>query len=313
MKQNMVGSILKSTVILVLFFALLPLAPACGAQASNKGYHHLVLLTDLHLPGEAIAAKEQAIDTINSWQDADMVVALGDLCQERGTNEEYDAVKVFFSRLKKPLFPIVGNHDYIYADNLDYKGKKYRATTETRNRKLMRFKETFGLKELSYSMNVGSYTLIFVSLDAPEHLTEISPKQMEWLRLELEKIRKTPTIIFFHAPLEGTLRTYNNHVNRPDYVAQPAGRIRDLLLSNPQVFLWVSGHTHTSTNEESFASAINVYEKRVTTIHNADMNRSTIWTNSLFLYPDRVVVKTYNHKKGAWVPSLERLVMAPAL
>lgn len=42
-------------------------------------------------------------------------------------------------------------------------------------------------------------------------------------------------------------------------------------------------------------------------IHCTDMqDRNVVWTNSLFLYPDRVVVKTYDHGKGAWMRKLER-------
>lgn len=77
-------------------------------------------------------------------------------------------------------------------------------------------------------------------------------------------------------------------------------------MQNSQVFLWVSGHTHTPPREESFAAPINIYANRVTNIHNTDMNRETIWTNSLFLYPDKVVVKTYQHKTGIWLPEFER-------
>ncbi len=82
-------------------------------------------------------------------------------------------------------------------------------------------------------------------------------------------------------------------------------------MQNSQVFLWVSGHTHTSPKEESFAAPINSYANRVTNIHNTDMNRETIWTNSLFLYPDKVVVKTYQHKSGIWLPDFERTISAP--
>ncbi|MFH1605221.1 MAG: hypothetical protein ABIH03_15105 [Pseudomonadota bacterium] len=137
----------------------------------------------------------------------------------------------------------------------------------------------------------------------------MSERQLEWLRSELQKERQSPAIVFFHAPLQGTLRNYNRNANTPNFVAQPAGTIHDILESNPQVFLWVSGHTHTSPREESFASAINVYEDRVTNIHNTDMNRKTIWTNSLFLYPDKVVVRTYNHQKAIWLPEFERTIL----
>ena len=84
-------------------------------------------------------------------------------------------------------------------------------------------------------------------------------------------------------------------------------------MSNSQVFLWVSGHTHTSPKEESFASAINVYEKRITNIHNTDINRETIWTNSLLLYPNKISIKTYHHNKRIWLPEFERTILPPAL
>ncbi len=241
-----------------------------------------------------------------------MTIAVGDICEERGTNEEYAAAKDFFSKLKKPLYPIVGNHDYLYADNLDAKGKKIKAVTETRDAKLNKFRDIFGLKEISYSKTAGRYLLVFLSLDSPGYLAEISQKQVDWLISELEKNKKAPTIIFFHAPLEGTLRSYNKNANTSNYVAQPGGKIHDILVSNPQVFLWVSGHTHTSPKEESFASETNKYDKRITNIHNTDMERETIWTNSLFLYQDKIIVKTYNHKKGTWLPELERTIVPPA-
>jgi 3',5'-cyclic-AMP phosphodiesterase len=63
----------------------------------------LSILTDLHMPGANIRAQEKVIQTINSWNDVDMVISLGDVCQDRGTDGEYTSVKQFFSRLNKPL------------------------------------------------------------------------------------------------------------------------------------------------------------------------------------------------------------------
>ena len=243
-----------------------------------------------------------------------MVTSLGDLCQDRGTEEEYAAVKEFFSKLKKPHYPVVGNHDYYYATSLGPGGKRIKAAPAEREAKLSKFRETFGLQTVFYSREVGRYVLVFLSTDhLAGELTEMSERQMDWLRSELQKNNKKPTIIFFHAPLQGTLRNYSKAINTPSRIAHPSEGIRDLLRGNPQVFLWVSGHTHTSPLEESFASGINVYEKRITNIHNTNMNRGTIWTNSLFLYPDRIVVKTYDHKKGAWLPEFDRTILPPPL
>ena len=284
---------------------------SASAYASENAYHRIVILGDLHLPGNNIEVKKRVLETVNSWNDVEMVVAVGDICETSGTSEEYVAAKTFFAKLEKPLFAIAGNHDFIYS--FHKKGAKSEmANAETREEKLRNFRETFGLKDLYYSKTVGNYFLIFLSTDSPGHLAEISQKQMEWLGSELERNKKQPTIIFFHAPLEGTLRGYNRYANTFDFIAQPSGTIRDLLKTNPHVFLWASGHTHTPPREESFASAINVYDNRISNIHNTDMqNRETVWTNSLFLYPDRVVVKTYNHNKGMWLPEYERKIEPP--
>ena len=112
----------------------------------------------------------------------------------------------------------------------------------------------------------------------------------------------------------------------PDsYNAEPVEKIRQILLQNPQVFMWVAGHLHIAPTNRDFKSEINLYEKQVVVLHNTDMNgdsiladadlKSTkhdaIWTNSLFLYPDRVVVKTYDHKQGVWLTNLERVIISP--
>jgi 3',5'-cyclic-AMP phosphodiesterase len=304
MQPKNTGTFLKLLFLFIFIFTVPFLQDVIAANAPEKTYHHLVILGDPHLPGKNIEIKKQVIENINKWKDVDMVVAVGDLCEDRGTSDEYGAVKDFFATLKWPLFPVVGNHDYLYADSLNAKGKRYKAVAETRDTKLRTFREIFGLKEIFYSKTVGTYLLVFLSPDDPENLARISQKQLEWLRSELDTNKKMTTIIFFHAPLEGTLQNEN-----ANFLAQPADKIHDLLMNNLQVFLWVSGHTHTTPKDDSFAAEINLYEKRITNIHNGDMNRETIWTNSLFLYPDKVVVKTYNHKKGMWLPEFERVIV----
>lgn len=303
--------------LLCLFVLVFVLAVSTGGLdttkifAQEKEYYHVVVLGDTHLPGKSIPAKENVIKTINSWPDVDMVVVLGDICFELGTAEEYAYAKQFFSSLNKPTYFIVGNHDYIYEDYKDVKGKKKKGSSVYRKSKLKLFKETFGLQEVYYSKRVGNYLLVFLSTDdlTSDYLAQISGQQLDWLRSELNKNKEVPTLIFFHSPLKGTLLKYTDIINTDDFIAQPHKKLHEVILQNPQIFLWVSGHTHTPATNESFKHEINVYEKQVTNIHNTDINRETIWTNSLYLYPDKVVVKTYNHKKGVWMENLERIII----
>lgn len=306
------GKLKMSRSISILVSIMVLLLSGC-AGAGARTYRHLVILGDPHLPGKYIESKEDVIQKINSWDDVDMVIAVGDICEDLGTDVEYAAARKFFGKLNKPFFPIAGNHDFIYSSFLSPQGKRVRAEASSRESKLRNFSETFGLASIYYRKDDSGFLLVFLSPESPNHLTEMSDRQIGWLRAELEKNKDKPTIIFFHAPLKGTLRNYNSDANTPDFIAQPHEKIHEILLQNSQVLLWVSGHTHTSPKEMSFASPINVYAKQLTNIHNTDMNRETIWTNSLFLYPGKIVIKTYHHKKDIWLPDLERTVFVPGV
>ena len=293
---------------ILLFLLSLCYATLLLAQSPIE---HIVLLGDPHLPGKNLEQKEHVLQTINAWNDVSMVVGLGDLSSKTGTKEDYASIKNYFDKLKHPFYPVNGNHDYIYTDELDGNGKLQHAPLEQQMEKLERFKSTFKLPSLYYSMIKEPFLLIFLSADNPKHLTELSKEQLSWLNKELKTHQNKPTIVFFHGPLEQTLDSYKHFVNTPNFIAQPADKIKSLLSKHPQLFLWVSGHTHTPATEPSFASSINRYENSVTNIHNTDMNKETIWTNSLFLYPDKVTIKTYNHATHTWLESLERHINIP--
>ena len=289
-------------------FLLCALHIALGA---TELYTHLVVLGDPHIPGKKLERKEAVLHTLNQWKDVDAVVAIGDLCSQTATSEEYAMVKEYFSKLKHPLYPIMGNHDFIYQDALDENGKLKHAPIEIQQQKRETFQKLFALPKHYYSLIKEPYLLIFLSTDTQNYLAGLSEEQLKWFTNELQTYPKKPTIVFFHAPLNNTLETYKHWVNTPSFVAQPIEKIKTILQNNPQIFLWVSGHTHTPASEPSFASAINVYENHVTNIHNTDMNKETIWTNSLFLYTDKVVVKTYNHTTSSWETPLERSFFVP--
>lgn len=305
-----------------------------GIQAAtDKGYGHIVVLSDIHLPGNNLPSKEKAIQTINAWDDVDRVAVTGDIVATGGSPEQFSFAREFFTKLNKPLRVVGGNHDYIYPDSYPQNpatGHTLKeASPEARRKKLELFKKTWGIEEIHYSEKLGNYLLVFLTPDdlVSNNYSQMTDGQLEWLSVELKRNKTLPTIVFFHAPLEGTYKSRKiEQATTPDsYNAEPAKKIRDILLKNRQVFLWVAGHLHIAPPSKSFASEINLYEKQVWVIHNADMNGSsafsdeamkstrhdTVWTNSLLLYPDRVVVKTYDHKQEIWMKHLERVIKIP--
>jgi 3',5'-cyclic-AMP phosphodiesterase len=294
--------------------------------------YQIVVLSDVHLPGKNLQQKESALSTIQKW-DVDLVVVTGDIVATGGDPSQYAAAQKFFDRLTKPIAYIGGNHDYIYPDTYPVDPNTGHHVKETspdqRKQKLDRFKKNWRLEELYYSRILGEYLLIFLTPDelSTNNYAQMTDQQLEWLKAELKNNSVRPTIIFFHAPLEGTYSSIQiTQSKSPDsYNAEPAGAIRRILSQNPQVFLWVAGHLHLAPSNKDFNSEVNWYENRVLVVHNPDMNGSSIynrtdtkstlhqniWTNSLFLYPDRVVVKTYDHTKGEWIVSLTRIVTVP--
>jgi 3',5'-cyclic-AMP phosphodiesterase len=300
--------------MLILFSLIILLIPWMQpAEAEDRPYHRLVILGDPHLPGRMIEKKEAVREIINSWEDVEMVIAVGDICSDWGSDEEYRLAKDFFSKFNKPFFPIAGNHDYIYETPAGPEGGLVVAPRPVQEGKLQKFRETFNLPDYFYTKTIGNYRLIFLSSDHADFLSGMSERQLAWFRSELGANKKTPAVVVFHGPLKGTLTDYRRWINTPGFIAQPYEDILDILKQNPQVFMWVSGHTHTPPTEESFASPVNVYEGQVTNIHNKDMNRGDIWTNSLYLYPDKVVVKTWDHQLNTWLPNLERTILVPKL
>lgn len=294
-----------------------------SAAIGDKGYYRVVVLGDPHLPVRVrevkspdkqkriIEAKNKVIQDMNAWDDVGEIAVLGDIAAQFGIQAEYNFAKQYFSCLQKPVFLINGNHDYIYEDDFSETGKFIHGNAETRKRKLKQFQEIFGLNSLYYSHQAGRYQLIYLSPDSltSPYLTEMSEAQVDWLDKELAQYPQKPTIVFFHAPLKDTLLTYNKSVNTPNFITQPEKIINTVIKNNLQIVLWVSGHTHTPASNESYASkAVNTYAGHVRNIHTPDMDRETIWTNSLYLYDDKIVVRTYNHRTQQWEEALDRTI-----
>ncbi len=302
-----------------------------GTWVEYPESYHVAVIADMHIaetPRPQQQYQEEVIDTFNTWDDLDLVATVGDNVYHGGTQGDQIAAKEFLDQLVAPYRVITGNHDYIYEDSYiknPLTGHTTKQGPEGRVAKLEFFVENWGLEELFYSERLGNYLLVFLSADGlyTNHYAELSPRQLEWLEAELRHNKKVPTIIFHHAPLTGSVTPKSFEIGPTGMPvldsswAEPADKIREILLANEQVFMWVAGHRHYKPNKPDFASESNLWEDQVWVIHSPNLNSGEeVWTNHLILLsdplvPSEVVVMTYAHHEEEWLPELERRIKVP--
>ena len=293
-------------VVLLTVFCLFSCA---FAEAEKKEPYIITVLGDPHLPGNNLNAKEKLIGTLNTWNDTDLVVAVGDICASTGTPEEYRFAREYFSKLKRPLALINGNHDYIFSKS-NGSWHPQMATAMERSEKLNRFMQTFGMKELYYSKIIDNYHLLFLSLDSldTKYYAELSEKQLQWFDWQLHQHKDKATIVFCHAPLWWKILT-KIKPGISNFTIQPMDAVKAILKKHKQVFMWVAGHVHMGAENKYSRGFLNIFDRRIFNINNCDLNGRSIlegikmdlvehnhlWTKNLELYSDKVVVKTYDH------------------
>ncbi len=307
------------TLILALMLSW-QVSTGCAKQPDKKAYYRIVVASDVHFPSKffsknkpvkgelMVRHKNQAVEDINSWQDVDLVAFTGDMIAKSGTEKAYQESAAFAMQIKKPKVFMTGNHEYFYASSYNTKKKSWRAKPEESKREFQYFHKYFETPQLYKAQRLGKYLLIFLSPDNPaaRYPTEMSSAELNWLKKTLAENKKCPTIIFFHGPLKGTLISYTPKVNGPQYIAQPWEKIDAIIAANPQIKIWASGHTHTSPRNPSFHNKLNWYRGKVLDVHNPSWEGKQVWTNSLYLYPDRIVVKTYDHKEHKFIDRFTR-------
>ena len=319
---------LKSMAAMVGWFAVgcMPAkesAQEAPKEADRRGYYHILLVSDLHLPvrskkfpGQAEQAdvwqkKQRLLKNVNAWGDVDEAALLGDLAARYGNESEYQAADAYLGSLKFPYYAVAGNHDYAYKDEprINSKGKEKTvpAAPEEKKAKLAAFQKRYKQPGLYYARSVGDCRLLYLAPDGFGTYVELSSEQLDWLKSEIAAHKTGPVFFFCHAPLMGTLRTYGKKINTPDFTAQPSEPLAEILADVPPGSLWISGHTHTPPTNDSYADdSVNRVHRNLVNIHNPTIDASHIYTNSLFLYKDRAVVRTYDHNEDRWLAGLDR-------
>ncbi|HNY12041.1 MAG TPA: SH3 domain-containing protein, partial [Candidatus Wallbacteria bacterium] len=276
------------------------------AAAKKADKYELAIITDLHVNVKDYDAKEKVLKILNGWSNIDAVAILGDISQQIASPAEFERSKKFLEGLHHKKYCITGNHDYIYEDKLNDDGKKERASASVKKAKLERFMKAYGLKSPHYAVKASGYLLIFLCADKLDgkYIVSLSDNAVEWLEKTLDKNRNTPTMIFCHAPLEGSLAKVGELGDHA--FAHPAGRIEKILKANDQVFLWGAGHTHTKPGSKNFKASQNFWNKQVHVVLSPDLTEKGGWINTLTLMPDYVILKTYDCDKKEWLKKYER-------
>ncbi|PKL43478.1 MAG: hypothetical protein CVV41_10490 [Candidatus Riflebacteria bacterium HGW-Riflebacteria-1] len=267
----------------------------------------VAVIADLHVQDSKQKMLQTAVKAINELPGIYAVAITGDLCRKIGSPAEYSEMIKLVSRFKVPIFAVPGNHDILYRDFFGKNNLKLRTSPAERKAKLERFRKALKLKSLRFSRKVGGHLLVFLPNDdlKGKWLVSLSTGALNFLKETLKKNRDVPTIIFCHAPLEGSYvkeRKLGPHNSN----AQPAGKIREILRNNPQVFLWVSGHLHIGPASNEYHNPANKVGK-VTVIHTPAIGTNSAWMRVLDLTPARAKVRTYNAKTGKYAKKYERV------
>ena len=291
------------------------------AAGGRKDYYHIVIISDLHLPVRTKSfpaaadqknvweKKQKLLQTINAWTDVDEVALLGDLAARYGKEAEFKVVDEYVGALRYPYYAVAGNHDYAYKDEPVNKKKQKLAqgTLSEKKAKLAAFQKRYHLPAAYYARDVGNCRLLYLSPDGCGSNVELSAEQLAWLQQEIATHKNGPVLFFCHGPLKGTLRTYNKKINTVSATAQPDTKLAEIMAAVPPGSLWISGHTHTPPTNDSYADiSVNRVNKNLVNIHNPTIDAKKIYTNSLYIYKDKIVIRTYDHNNGIWLQALER-------
>lgn len=291
------------------------------AAGGRKDYYHIVIISDLHLPVRTKSfpaaadqknvweKKQKILQTINAWTDVDEVALLGDLAARYGKDAEFKVVDEYVGALRYPYYAVAGNHDYAYKDEPVNKKKQKLAqgTLSEKKAKLAAFQKRYHLPAAYYARDVGNCRLLYLSPDGCGSNVELSAEQLAWLQQEIATHKNGPVLFFCHGPLKGTLRTYNKKINTVSATAQPDTKLAEIMAAVPPGSLWISGHTHTPPTNDSYADiSVNRVNRNLVNIHNPTIDAKKIYTNSLYIYKDKLVIRTYDHNNGIWLQELER-------
>ncbi len=244
---------LKQSSLFTIATTVLPL----NACQSFKSSLRFGITTDSHYanrPSEGTRFYRQSLDKMQEFinmmnkEKVDFIIHLGDFKDEDINRKEADTLfylkemESVYGKFKGPRFHCIGNHDVDsitkkqFLENIDNTG--------------------ISKNESYYSFDSNNFHFIVLDAnfnkDGTDHFfkegsnwqdTNLTQKQIDWLKMDLKKTNR-PIIVFCHHPLFEYYHKGNKyHIN--DYEI-----VQDILENSGKVLAAFQGHVHNETYQE---------------------------------------------------------------
>ncbi|HID07141.1 MAG TPA: hypothetical protein EYP10_08330 [Armatimonadetes bacterium] len=219
-----------------LFFQIVALLVACSdAHPAEQPKDHtpfsFVQVTDTHIiAGKPVDVIKEGIEDIKRLKpEPKFVVVTGDLVDGEKGKEAVMLYKKLFSELRCPVYPVRGNHDWVWEHEWG--------------------KEILG--ERNYAFDIPPYHFIVLdNIDIQDETAKdtfggIFPERtIAWLREHLKSVdKKTPIIIFCHATIYRP-QSYSDKLPGDAYNYEAVLE----LLKPYKVVAWFAGHAHCNAH-----------------------------------------------------------------
>jgi Icc protein len=253
-REVLVMRIQKAKAALLIVLALAVFTASClevrskillAAGAEERSGLTFSVLADIHTDTDKL--KSAIVDLYFLNPETDAMVLNGDVVDE-GVYEQYSSVKEVLddsgSLLPGTLIQNIGNHEYFnyvkgrntIADAISYRNLYFLFT---------------GNLNLYHHQWINGYHFISLGSESanlkgsnPPSSADLSKKQLEWLRGELEENRKPgkPVFVFLHQHLKSGVKGWKGVIQDKE--------LTEILSEYPEVILFTS-HTHVPLAEES--------------------------------------------------------------